>query len=682
MNPFGLAAGLVFPFVDGGPDMTLSAFKLSLPTDIPWKRICVTEDMIDPAICDRRFIPKWNSSMAVFQYVPPDEYQMFEDVKVTYLKVTVTITGFQPLSEEIQGQIDWDGLDLTTFEELTDMLNTYHPCYGALLQVSVAPTGRRSDVPLGEYPYFMDFEPKKRELYELATDTKEKQSRSSESLNVTKSAGTALSQEIMDIDMGGGGFGANASYAGTGGGFTYTAPSGQWGTKSMNTDQSQQERTTDVGTEKRESHSFSTQISQMYHQLDSYHLGTNRALFFVQPRPHVLEEPSGFVRGPRKVEGIQEFFLIVGQSRKQERPFCVSVRLDTSHIIEADILDYEERYDTTNLASAVARIATRNDQPAGTTTRRACFIDCWDVTYNCFSTTGVDDVIYNAPAGFVITGWSDLVNQDDHGSSSVSVAPGNRNLTVHAEAHGHICYEGSGVCIDCPDEVDKWSGWARRQVQVHLRSEEPTKKIGTEQKLLVTTRGLCCCPEGGVDRIKDGIVTGIYEIPLALGGRRDFVTVRKEGSAFSSRAGAAESAELQPIPIRQANALTEYIHDRMIQSVPLDRPGFEPKIYIETDLFLRKFNALLRQNRVGRQRLGQPAAEFLPRDVVKTVAKYLNVDPKEVKAGDVFRVRTQELTREAGIDSEALARWKLRIMGVQFRKRDDDRDKDTYQQAA
>ncbi len=55
----------------------------------------------------------------------------------------------------------------------------------------------------------------------------------------------------------------------------------------------------------------------MYHLLDSYHLGTNRAVFFVQPRPHTLEEPSGFVRGPRPVEGIQEVLLVFAQLKVQ-----------------------------------------------------------------------------------------------------------------------------------------------------------------------------------------------------------------------------------------------------------------------------------------------------------------------------------------------------------------------------
>lgn len=52
----------------------MSNFKLNLPTDIPWKRICVTEDMVDRVVCDNGLPPKWHSSIAVFKYVPPNDF--------------------------------------------------------------------------------------------------------------------------------------------------------------------------------------------------------------------------------------------------------------------------------------------------------------------------------------------------------------------------------------------------------------------------------------------------------------------------------------------------------------------------------------------------------------------------------------------------------------------------------
>ena len=494
----------------------MSNFKLNLPTDIPWERICVTKDMMDKVVCDTKLPPKWHSSLAVFKFRPEDEFQLFPDYNITYLKVTATITGYQPIDEEIQGEIDWNGLNTESKEGITELLTSYHPCNGAILQVVVGPKGKNPSLPIDEYPFFMDFEPKKRELYELATDTKEKQSRSIETLNLTKSSGTTKSQEVMDIDMGGGGFGVNASYAGTGGGFSVQGSQGQWGTKQMNSQEAMEARSADSGQEKRESYSFTTHISQMYNQLNSYHIGTNRAVFFVQPRPHVIEQPTGFVRGPRAVEGIQEFFLVVAQPKKQ-KDFCVSLRLDTAHLTEEDILDYETRNDVSEIASAQPTIPTRNDRRVANRYREACFIDCWDVTYYCHQSRDVDDKIYTAPNGYVITGFSNLVNDSFHGSTSATIAPGAKNLTVHAEATAERCFEGPEVCVNCPDEWNIYTGYARRRVQVNLRSEVPTKKIGTRQVMLITTRGLCCCPDSGIF-IPGVVVTGVKRVPDYFGG--------------------------------------------------------------------------------------------------------------------------------------------------------------------
>lgn len=712
--------------------MPQSTFRLSLPTDIPWQKVCVTDDMMDRVVCDTTLPPKWQSSVAMFKYVPDEEYQQFPDYDITYLKVTATITGYQPLDAEIQGEIDWDGVDITTIDGLTEMLNSYYPCSGAILQVVVGPQGREPDLALDQYPFFIDFEPKKRELYELATDTKEKQSRSFETLNLSKSAGTAQSLEVMDVDMGGStGFGLQASYAGTGGGFNYSSSTqGQWGTKSLNTDQSQVMRTTESGTEKRESYSHTTQLSQMYHLLDSYHLGTNRAVFFIQPRPHVIEEPSGFVRGPRKVEGIQEFFLVVAQPKGQDEELCFSVRLDTSHLAETDILEYDRRTDVSDIATATARVATDNDTPDGTTTRRACFLwECWDITYTCYLTRDVDDQVYTAPDGYIIESYNNLVNESSSGSTSVSIAPGNKTLTVHAEANGHICYETSGICLDCDDEIEKWAGSARRQVQVNLRSEDPIVKVGTRQQLLITTRGLCCCPEDGVASVWEPKVIAVLDVPEIYGGtyyypHRDpsggisgsvdvtfggsssvAVAPQPDGSptvtAASQPAGSpslaagpqsAGSPNLQPtyvygsvqpalqmtsdgyyerrITIRQANAVTDFVRDRMITSPHDPRPGFEPKRFVETDFFARQIEAHVSRSRLGRRKISEKAAERVNNWVVRAVGENINKKPEDVTVRDVLRTRNHEFLRLIDMKAEEIARIKMDLLGVKIKDQD------------
>lgn len=666
----------------------MSNFELNLPTDIPWERICVTEDMIDPVVCDERLPAKWQTSLAVSKYRPDDEFQMFPAYNITYLKVTATITGYQPLDKEIQGKINWNGVNVATIPGLTDLLNSYNPCHGAILQVVVGPKDKKPQIPLTDYPFFLDFEPKKRELYELATDTHEKQSRSIGSLNITKSSGSTQSMEVLDIDMGGGGFGVKAEVGDYGGGFNYSAPSGQWGTKRLNADESMSTRSTDVGQEKRESFSFSTQLSQMYHLLDSYHLGTNRIVFFIQPRPHTLEEPSYFVKGPRPVEGIQEFFAIAAQP-KDQKDLCVSLRLDTSHITKTPIMDYERKTDVSEMAYATAPIPTRNDTMGNREKwGEACFIGCWDMYYQCYLTHDVDDKVYTAPDGYVIESYSNLVNSNSHGSSNVTISSNRKTLTIHAEANGKICFEDTFGCVDCPDEWQKWSGSARRQVQVNLISTTPTKQVGEEESLMITTRGLCCCPSDIYEKPMDEYVVGIKPIPKQLIPREPRLISSEAGNSFSMVQKTAEMTNEKDIreddsceecdekekqysrsesveyTIRQVNELSNYIKTETIKS--LNDPTVKLQKFLDTEFFVRQLELKMIQLKKGRELLNESIAKEIPPEMLPQLEKRFRKDRKEITRHDLLSLRTEELTQVLGMKTEDVQRTKLVSLGVNF----------------
>jgi hypothetical protein len=676
----------------------MSNFKLNLPTDIPWERICVTEDMIDRVVCDERLPGKWRSSIAVFKYRPADEFQEFPKYNITYLKVTTTITGYQPLDQEIQGTIDWDDVNVTSVPGLTDLLNAYNPCHGAIVQIVVGPRGNNRQLALDKYPFFMDFEPKKRELYEVATDTREKQSRSIQAINTTKSAGSTQSLEVLDVDMGGSfGFGAQGSYAGTGGGFNVSSSSqGQWGTKRLNADESMSSRSSDVAQEKRETFSFTTQLSQMYHLLDSYHLGTNRVVFFVQPRPHTLEEPSGFVRGPRPVEGMQEFFLIVAQLKDQE-DFCVSVRLDTSHLTTTPIMDYERKTDVSGMASATAPIPTRSDTlGAREKWGEACFIGCWDMYYQCYLTQDIDDVVYQAPDGYVIESYSNVVDSASHGSSTVSLSPDRRTLSIHAEANGKICFEDTFGCVDCPDEWQKRSGSARRQVQVNLVSTEPTVKVGEEQALMITTRGLCCCASGlvlppkwdGRDYVVDvSPIPKRFQVSVQPSKKPGFVAlprdlVQADVSQFaqlkaaepahgpcpecSDKLAANADATAPRLTLRQANELGEYIRIEGIKT--FNNPNLKPKVFTETEFFGKRLELELVQLKLGRKLMLDPLPPDLPKKVVAELEKYFKREAKQIRRRDVLSLRNAALSKITGLSENEVQQIRLRSMGVALKR--------------
>ncbi|WP_119271171.1 PASTA domain-containing protein [Taklimakanibacter deserti] len=309
--------------------MTISA--LSLPVDIPWKRLCVSADMIDEKVCDRVFPYRWRSSVAIFSYEPPDEHQTYENMIVSYLKVACTITGLQ-VGDEIRQQLGIPpDTKITPFSDTSvtqlgiDSLNEYYGCYGAILEVSLKPTGSAAS-DKSKYPYFMDFEPKKREVYELVSETGEVMSRSLSGIKVQKGMTTTQSHEVLDVFKGG-----SLEAKGPGGAGAGISVQGEWGTKDVTQQEYSNLRSSDQSREMRELFSHTTQLTQMYHQFTSYHLGTNRAVFFVLPRPHIVQTEHTFVNGPRELEGIQEVFLVVMRP-KEVQEFCVEAYLETAHI--------------------------------------------------------------------------------------------------------------------------------------------------------------------------------------------------------------------------------------------------------------------------------------------------------------------------------------------------------------
>ncbi|MFQ6041403.1 MAG: hypothetical protein ACE5PV_11155, partial [Candidatus Poribacteria bacterium] len=321
-----------------------SASNLRLPTEIPWKWLATSQDMMDTSFGDRTFPLKWRTSLSMFYYQPEiDDEDLYPDSNIVYLKVVCSITGYQASEEELGIKVDnpreWDKRVLRNFQQI---IESYYPCYGAILQVTAFPndTRSRSSIPLREYPRFIDFEPKKRELFEIVTQTGETLSRSVNSLQVGKNNTLTNSMETVDIDKG---FDFSASQkapSGVGGSGGASGSIGfgrdyEQGYRAGSGFQNVNFRTIDDSREKRETLSYTTQLAQMYHLLDSYHLGTNRALFTIFPRPHTVDLELGRnTKWLRKLEGIQEFFLVVEQPQNIEG-ICFEAQLDTAHLYTA-----------------------------------------------------------------------------------------------------------------------------------------------------------------------------------------------------------------------------------------------------------------------------------------------------------------------------------------------------------
>lgn len=309
----------------------MSLTTLSLPVDVPWKRIAISDDMY--ALGINADLPvKWHSSLTVFSYdAPPDPEIDNPDEISTFLKIVASVTGYQPAGDEIDVGAVVGAFNVDVIQNYQALTEQYYPALSALIQLAVFPHDGQWDV--SQYPYLTDFEPKKREVVELVSDAGEALTQSTNSLNVRKGTTSTESQEADYIDRGGA-FQQGVSVAGYGG-TTEGSAQKQVGTIATLGTQATNLVTTDSSREKRESYSHTTNLSQLYHVLDSYHAGTNRALFFLNSRPHFVDSPFTFVNGPRRLEGIQEFFLIVRRPKAMTQ-FCVKAVLETAHLHETD----------------------------------------------------------------------------------------------------------------------------------------------------------------------------------------------------------------------------------------------------------------------------------------------------------------------------------------------------------
>jgi len=113
--------------------------SLNLPVAIPWLQIAVSPDMMDEQFCNKRFPFSWRSSMAISIYEPPLDELPGDlcDQRLTYLKLTCSITGYQPSREETEeAYVEFPDVPA---EELDLILSEYFACYGVLLNVAVFP---------------------------------------------------------------------------------------------------------------------------------------------------------------------------------------------------------------------------------------------------------------------------------------------------------------------------------------------------------------------------------------------------------------------------------------------------------------------------------------------------------------------------------------------------------------
>ncbi|HEX8593853.1 MAG TPA: hypothetical protein VF682_11285 [Pseudomonas sp.] len=598
----------------------MSNFKLNLPTDIPWVRRCVSNDMIDRNLCDRTSPLRWRSSIAIFEYEPDEENQTYQGMTITYLKVSCSITGYQENPEEVG--VNRKGLssywqDQPGIANYLNLLQAYYPCYGAILEVAVGPEDERN-TPIGNFPYFLDFDPKKRELYELVTDTGETMSRSLETIELGKSNTSVTSHEVVDIDKGwsaSGEVGVGAVKVGLAG-----SRQGEWGTRDVTKEEAQNLRNTDASQEMRETKSHTTQLTQMYHQLDSYHLGTNRAVFFVHPRPHTIETEHTFVNGPRNIEGIQEFMFVVVRPRTIEK-LCVEAYLETGHIGKVPRTELQEIPGT---ELNVIWNDQYHAQPKGDDDSTTVVDDTdrvWDVNshnpgYRIKSATitaGPATIRYNYDEPKLIDVHPHISDQnEDFVRVSGKVHSGFANYAVDSDRWEEITY---------PFRVD-----------IVLVKKEVVYK--SDDTLFLTARQLCCCERPLRLTPFDGIV---YEKTL-------------DKLAVAERYG-------EGMPISEANRQAVHIREAVLHSRnDTDHRHAQPVHLAQADFATRSAARLL--PRAARTKLAEQ--DNLPARLREQLAHV----SERLTAGEVLGMPARMVEDVFSLSPEDAAELRATLLGI------------------
>jgi hypothetical protein len=336
---------------------------------------------------------------------------------------------------------------------------------------------RERPVTLTDYPHIMEFEPKVRDLYQAATDI-------GEVLTASKS-GVMTDKTLTHTE---------STQTGLSLGAKYTTPDSAYGkaeiTGSLShswgqTDQDRSDVATDASRESRERYGTTTNLSQLYNLLTGYHLGTNRATFLMLPRPHTLQptDRRTFVQGLRMIEGVQEFFLVIGRPDGLDG-LCVEVFLETGHFPEqVTISDPPVEYDKSqenfnfpahaNSGAAIGETTKLESVPGST------------------HTIAADWVIDRTRGDLNHEGVSQIANRNNGQADGSLKAYNYKTISdVAVQISGTIqgaAFFGPGAVFD-------------RDYRVFTRSAKP-KSTSSGSKVttpfLITSRGLCACLRSG-----------------------------------------------------------------------------------------------------------------------------------------------------------------------------------------
>lgn len=598
--------------------------EIGYPVEIPWKHLSTSSDMMDTDFSDRSFPLKWKSSMAIFYYEPDLDPAVLAGRKIVYLKAVCSITGYQvddnELGVDVRKPLEWDSRVYANFDALT---RDYYPCYGALLNFAIFPL-KENDI--RRYPCIIDFEPKKREMFTVVTETGEVMSRSLHDLKVNTGGTTTSSLETTDVDKGWSFKGEGSAGKDKPGGALTLSSNYESGYKATAQGQNVNLRQIDASKEARETLSHTTELEQMYHLLDSYHLGTNRALFAVFPRPFTGDQELSVTNGPRRLEGIQEFFFVVAMP-EDSKGICVAAQLETSH------LHKQTHTETT-----------------GTTE---------------YETGEIQQTIKDSYKGGFLSNYSRRSYQIPvPGGYIVDRSPGNGGYTENVrsrediESHSVMVYDDRivvEVVYDpgpCPD-----TAYFTADYTVYYKSpdpvSEPVTTEVTEIDLFMTGRHLSACLEFG----KQTVQPYVPKWPLNEFVVYEEVLPKKFNGIYK------EIPELPRDPRRLMNELQSCVRDRSLASINnMDRYPSGQHTILDTDFGLR---AISSAPGGGRFRASDYTTKVKVNALAtKKLGRTAGASLAQLTRADLLRSNSAQTARQVGLTAKEIMALKKESLGI------------------
>lgn len=543
--------------------------------------------MMDMKFCDGHLPPAWRSSIALSVFEPnvEDLPSTLCDRRLTYLKVSCSITGTQ--LESIEGLSGTGMKDGVPTKRLKELLGEYLACYGVLINVAVHPLdeGRKGT---DHYPRIIDFEPKRRDLYQAATESGEVLTASVNRLRLDKTFShtesvetgvslTAGQKTSVSVPVEGVNIGSERNVQGS--------LSRSWG----ETSQDVRSSTRDAHQEERERFATTTHLNQMYNLLNGYHLGTNRSVFLMLPRPNT-EQPSEhrtFAQGLRVIEGVQDFFLVVSRPRESDG-LRVEIQLETGHFPEGTMI--EEPSKEWEKTTRTVTVDETVHKKGGAYTRAT---KSFDKSFHGFE---VDGWKFDAPAGDSGHGGvEEILREGDNANGTT----GGEGFHLFVDTSKQDAMENYEYGSSSPDVVFakgklrarfKTDTRFHRDFKVHLRREIRTTGSDKAEvgRLIVLGRSLCTWYRSAdhcMEEAKPSEETPLPEAKSTVGILDELdlripkgATLRHDSSAEARATADAVGKALVSSwkmpsrrPLGETTLLdTDYIRDRLIDLVPED----------------------------------------------------------------------------------------------------------------